>query len=110
VSDDRIPTHIWVGAKLRRCSAEGVPAVVIHRGEPMGGTVMVKIYQPGTGCRLIAQTRDLEGRLGWYRAHTADTLPETEADALVQRALKRDPDLWVVEVESRDGRHPFEAD
>jgi len=108
MTDERIATHLWVGAKLRRCFAEGTPAVVVHSGERMGGTVMLKVYQPGVGCRLMAQTRDLDGRLGWYKAHKEELLAEPEADALIARAIKRDPDLWVIEVETRDGRHPFE--
>lgn len=110
MTDARIPTHLWIGAVIRRCSVAGVPAVVVRSGERMGGTVMVKIYQAGIGSRLMAQTRDLDGRIGWYRAHKDETLPEPEANALIQRAIGRDPDLWVVEVESRDGRNPFEAD
>ena len=31
----------------------------------------------------------------------------TEKEA--RAALKRDPDLWVVEVEDRAGRHPFDG-
>lgn len=108
MADDRIPTHLWVGAKLRRCSAEGIPATVIRRGERMSGTVMVKVYRSSAGCRLMSQTRDASGRLVWYRAHKEETVPEAEADALIERALRRDPDLWVVEVEPRDGGHPFE--
>jgi hypothetical protein len=108
MSDERIATHLWVGAKLRRCSAEGTPAVVVHSGERMGGTVMLKVYQPGAGCRLMAQTRDLDGRLGWYKAHKEELVAEADADALIERAIKRDPDLWVIEVETRDGRTPFE--
>jgi hypothetical protein len=108
MSDERIATHIWVGAKLRQCSALGMPAVVVHSGERMGGTVMLKVYQPGVGCRLLAQTRDLDGRLGWYKAHKDELVAEPEADALIERAIGRDPDLWVIEVETRDGHHPFE--
>jgi hypothetical protein len=30
---------------------------------------------------------------------------ESELDAYVQKALRTDPDLWVVEIEDREGRH-----
>ena len=107
MTDGRLPTHIWVDAELRRCTAEGVGVVVIHKGERMGGTVMLKLYQHGTGCRLLSQMRDLDGRLAWYPAHKEATIPESEADERIRRAVARDPDLWVIEVESRDGSIPF---
>ena len=108
MTDDRLATDLWLTAHLRRCSVEGVPVVVVHRGEAKGGTVMLKIFQPDAGCRVLAQMRDLDGRLGWYPAHKEDFIAEAEADGYIARAVGRDPDLWVVEVETRDGTHPFE--
>jgi len=49
------------------------------------------------------------GRLGWLGALDGASVGEAEADAYIARAVTRDPDLWVVEIEDRAGRHPFEG-
>ena len=107
--DDRLPTELWVKAHIRRCNAEAIPAVVVRRGDPTGGTVMLKLVQYQVGCRVLSQVRDLEGRLAWMSALGETPVTEVEADAYIARAVGRDPDLWVVEIESRDGSHPFEG-
>ena len=107
--DDRLPTELWIKAHLRRCDAESVPAVVARRGEKMGGLVLLKLNLLGAGFRLLSQSRDLEGRIAWLPALQGATVPEDEAEAYVARAVQRDPDLWVIEIEHRDGWHPFEG-
>jgi hypothetical protein len=108
MEDNRIPTHLWVTAHLRACSAQGIPAVVIHTGEKMGGSVMLKLYEPPDTCRLYSLMRDLDGKLAWYPAHKEDHIDEVEASDRIKKAVARDPDLWVVEVEPGGNQHPFE--
>ncbi len=108
MGDERLPTHLWTGAFIRRCSAEGIPVTVIHSGEKMGGTVLFKVYQPPGRCRLLSQMRDLDGNIEWYQLHKEEALDEVEASARVRKSLERDPDLWVIEVETRDGELPFD--
>jgi hypothetical protein len=109
MSDDRLPTDLWVMLHLRRCSAEGIPAMLVRRGAAQGGTVLLKINQLEAGCRVLTQARDLDGQLGWLPALGGQLVAESEADGYIARAVGRDPDLWVVEVEDRQGRHPFEG-
>ncbi len=109
MSAGRLPTEIWLMAGLRRCSADGVPATVVRRGERQSGTVILKINQREAGCRILTQARDLDGELTWFAALDGDLVAEAEADAYLERTAGRDPDLWVVEIEHRDGWHPFEG-
>ena len=110
MADDRLPTDLWVMAQVRRCTAEAVPAVVVRRGEAKGGTLLLKINQLDLGCRVLTQVRDLDGRLAWLAAFKGSLVAEAEADAYIGRAVARDPDLWVVEIEHRDGWHPFDGE
>jgi hypothetical protein len=107
--EERIPTEVWLMAQMRQGHAAGMPAFLLRRGEPRAGSVLVKINLLGPGCRVLTQVRDGRGRLGWMSALGDMPATEAEAEAYIERAVKRDPDLWVVEVESRDGRHPFDG-
>lgn len=106
----RLPTHLWVMAGVRRCNRDGVPAMVRNKGEAMGGLLLLKIALLDGTARVYAQQRDLHGRLGWMGVPRDAPLPEPEAEAYLERALKRDPDLWLIEVEDRQGRNPFADD
>lgn len=107
--EERLPTEVWVKAHLRRCHAEAIPATVLHRGEATGGTVLLKLLLRDAKCRLLSQVRDLDGRLGWMSALGEAPVEEPAAEAYIARAISRDPDLWVIEIETRDGSHPFEG-
>lgn len=108
MAEDRLPTHLWVDAHLKRCSVMGIPAVVINSGQKMGGSVLLKIFQVEMGCRLMSQMRDLDGNLAWYSPHKEDFIQESDADELIKKSISRDPDLWVIEIETKDGNVPIE--
>jgi len=106
---DRLPTHLWVMAEVRRCGTAGIPAVVARRGERVGGMVLLRLNRLEAGSLLLNEARDAEGRRGWMPALSGRLVDEAEAQGYIDRAVKRDPDLWVIEVEDRQGRNPFEG-
>lgn len=108
MSAGRLPTELWLTAGLRRCSNEGIPVTVVRRGEKQSGTVVLKINQLENGCRIFTQGRDLDGELTWFPALDGALVEESEADAYLERTANRDPDVWIVEIEHRDGWHPFQ--
>lgn len=63
---------------------------------------------PEAGCTVLAPTRDYERDRLWWRPATGDApVPEADADAYLERERRIDPDLWVLEIEDRDGWNPF---
>ncbi len=109
MSDDRIPTEVWVTAHVRQCSAKGIPVYIAHKGALAAGTVMVKIVLPQKKCRLFNQARDMDGNMGWMDIYEGEAVDESRADQYIQRAIARDPDVWVVEIEDASGKNPFEG-
>ncbi len=104
-----LPVGLWVRAHLRRLSAQGTPVYITRRGPEDSGTVLLKLNRLQAGCSVYSQARDPEGRPGWLAAFDGQAVPEAEADAYVARAVGRDPDLWVIEIEDRTGGFPFDG-
>ena len=109
MTNERLKAEFWIMAHVRRCNARGVPATVVRRGDSRGGTLVLKINQFDRGCRVLSQALGMDGGLGWLAAFSGNRVPEAVADDYIARATGRDPDLWVVEIESPDGWHPFEG-
>ena len=99
-----IPTDIWVSALIRRAGLEGAFAAVTRRGDARAGAVLVRVWNSRERqMALLAEALDSEGRSIWIRPIAATT--EAEIEAYVQRSVRIDPDLWVVDIEDSTGRH-----
>ncbi len=104
----RLPIHIMIDAKLGSLNGQGIFYYVHQRGEKNTGTILLKINNLEGLCTLILQQRDLEGKLSWMSALAKEQVEEADADQYIQRAIQRDPDLWVIEIEDREMKNPFE--
>ena len=99
-----LATHIWVSALIRRANLNGAMAVVSRKGDPEAGVVYVRVWNSRMGQQsLFSQVRDGGGELAWI-----EPLATSDADAhrtYLEKAEAFDADLWVIDIEDRDGRH-----
>ncbi len=107
----RLRSDIWVSAYLRRCGVEGVSAVLRRRGAPDAGAIFVKIdrldgrsalYGPAPQSLATGLERGVD-RV-FTRMHRAEWIGDRDAEERLSRELSFDPDVWIVEVEDREGR------
>ena len=98
----RLASGIWVSAYLTRLRLADIPAYVTAKGDAEAGAVVVKVALLDGTARAYERRSDLmTGARAWILLAEG---PEAEVDALVTRSQGRDPDLWVIEIESRDGQ------
>lgn len=99
---------MWVRAYLRRCQAEDVPAVVVRRGDEAAGAILISVNSGTAPYAFTSRPPRLE------RKRDRPALDElfrrapgqlTEADHYPTRQREFDPDLWIIEIEDRTGRH-----
>jgi len=104
----RIKAGLWVAAALRLGTVDNKPGMVVRRGDPDAGGILV-LLRGRTGHMVLTQFRDAGGELAWMRATGAAPVPEAAADEYVARQVKYDPDLWVLEFDAADYLPPFEG-
>lgn len=99
----RLTAQFWVHAYLNRLRLSGIPAFVVAHGDDTAGAVLVKLNTLDGKARLFQRSFDLmTGNRRWVELATG---PDPEVEQVLSRQRGYDPDLWIVEVEDRDGRH-----
>lgn len=104
----RLASGLWVGAYRRRLEQAGIPAYITAHGDETAGAVLVKLATLDGQARAFHRSFDLSsGARKWLVLAEG---PEREVDAALTRQRSFDPDLWVIEIEDRAGRHLLEED
>ncbi len=105
----RLRSDIWVSAYLRRVAVEGAFAALRRRGAAEAGAIYVKVdhldgraalFEPAPQSEVAEQGVE---RL-WARAHKDEWVDAGAVENRMAREIAFDPDLWLIEVEDRQGR------
>lgn len=105
----RLRSDIYVAALLRSAEAQGAVAMLRRRGAAEAGALFIKldrldgraaVFGPAPPTEQLAAGVD---RL-FARAHASEWIDPATAEERLRREFAFDPDLWVVEIEDREGR------
>lgn len=101
---NEIPVELTLTAQLRALEQRGDFYTILHRGDPHRGVILC-VWRCAGETHLYAQERNIDGVLGWHKR-----VVEVDAvDRYIARARDRDPDCWVVEVDTRQNQFPLEG-
>ncbi|MEJ6395662.1 DUF1491 family protein [Gymnodinialimonas sp. 2305UL16-5] len=99
----RLTAEFWIAAYLARLRQYDIPAFIVARGDGTAGAILIKLNTLDGQAKLFQRSTDpATGARMWM---TLTDSAEAEVDAAITRQSAFDPDLWVVEVEDRAGRH-----
>ncbi|WP_294329515.1 DUF1491 family protein [uncultured Sphingomonas sp.] len=95
----RLTSTMLVSALVRRADAEGGSAMVLAKGDPMSGAVLLLLLERGCNPRFVERGTGPEGVPALLPSGPKDLADEAEALAYWRRRRERDADLWVVELD-----------
>jgi hypothetical protein len=98
----RLKSRIYVQALIRRCEVEGASAYVVRRGAEEAGAVFLKLNRLDGAITVLSPARRGEERV-WMRP-LGDSADEVRVSDYFARQIRIDPDIWIVEIEDRQGR------
>jgi hypothetical protein len=98
----RLKSVIFVQALIRRCETAGAAAYLLRRGAEEAGAVFIKLNRLDGALTVLSPARRGE-ELVWTRP-LGDTADEQRCSDYFAKQIRFDPDIWIVEIEDRQGR------
>ena len=98
----RLTSEFWVQAYLTRLRLNDIPAFVTAKGDATAGNVMVKQNTLDGQAKAYQRSYDMDGQRVWMVLSEG---ADAEVEASLTRQRNFDPDIWIIEVEDRAGRH-----
>lgn len=99
----RLTAEFWVSAYLARLRLADIPAFVVQKGDLTAGAVLIKLNTLDGQAEAFQRSFDLmTGERAWISLAQGD---EADVDQALTKQHSFDPDLWVIEVEDKAGRH-----
>ncbi len=92
----RLASSVKVAALLRQVSAQGGFGTVLARGDATAGSIAIVTREAGVET-LLSPMFGITGGYEWVAIASGAAVADS-----IDRARRRDPDLWVIELDVAD--------
>ena len=102
MAEPRLTSGFWVRAYIARLRVFDIPAFITAHGDEDAGAIIIKLNTLDGQAKAFERAYGPMGDRIWAVFSEG---PDGDVEAALARQKGRDPDLWIVEVEDRAGRH-----
>ena len=95
----RLPAHLEIGSLIRLAESNGGSAMVLAKGEPDAGTILIVTMYRGEDTRLYERMPQLDGARAFVQSKTQTIENQPEFSEYLARRRSQDPDIWIIEVD-----------
>ena len=95
----RLNASLEATGLIRRAQAAGDFGVVLRKGDPERGSLLIVIRSRGQYVGCLERTLSMEGHYGWGSAGPAPSEGDEKVSQFLARQAGFDPDLWLIELD-----------
>ena len=97
--DDRLPAGLEASSLVRRAEVEGGFGMIIARGDPDRGVLVLLIAHRGAHVACLERSFGVSGTYAWQRVGPEAGADDTSVNDWGTKRRRFDPDLWLIELD-----------
>jgi hypothetical protein len=95
----RLAAKVEISALVRLVNARGGTAMVLARGDPEAGSILLIVAERGVPLMLLERVPDPSGVYRWQATIRQDPENKDKFNDYLARRRRNDPDLWALELD-----------
>jgi hypothetical protein len=100
--EPRLASSVQVSAFLRLAQQQGDFATVLQKGDPTSGAILLVGVIRGANPMIYEHFQGFDGPAKWEKLFPGKDPSEAEISEYLKKRSARDPDLWVIELDTAD--------
>ena len=97
--DERLPAAVEASAILRRAETEGDFAVVLKKGDPDRGALLLVIGSRGRHIGCLERVLATDGKYCWQKTGPGESSSADDLRDFLARRRRIDPDSWLIDLD-----------